>query len=247
MVSFILDAILIIICIAVIATSIKRGFVRTILSIISSVASILLAVVFTPTVSNFFYDKFMLSAITSGISDTVRSLAGNGNSEGITQMFDTMPEALSDILSRYNVSDKTVSDMAESAQNGLIDIDTVCETIASPIATTISNVLAFVICFIVALIVLKIVIAIVDTVFKLPILNSVNKGAGLILGLALAVVIIFVYSEAAVHLVNSLGALSPDIFGEKVIEDTVIVKFFSYNNIFGLIENVIQGNISIEE
>lgn len=246
MVSFILDAILIIICIAVIATSIKRGFVRTILSILSSVAAILLSVVFTPAVSDFFYDKFMLSAITGGISDTVRSLAGNGSSEGIEEMFTSMPEALSDILERYNVSEGTVSDMLTSAQNGTIDIDAVCETIASPIATTISNALAFILCFIVAIILLKIVISIVDTIFKLPILNSVNRTAGLLLGLALAVIIIFVYSSAAVQLVNSLGAVSPELFGEKVIEDSVIVKFFSEHNIFSIVENVLQGDISIK-
>jgi len=241
MFSFILDAILIVICLSTVFISVKRGFVKTILSIVSAVAAIFLSVVFTPTVSTFIYDKFMLAAISNGISDTVKSLAGNGTSEGIAQMFESMPEALSKLMERYNVGEEALNGMIDSAAGGNADIQSICDTIASPIATTISNALAFIACFIVAVLVLKIIIAIIDLIFKLPILNSVNRTAGLILGLVLAVVIIFAYSEAAVHLVTAMGAISPEFFGEKVIEDTIIVKFFSEYNIFGLIEDVIDS------
>lgn len=243
MVSFILDAFLIIICFFVIAVSIKRGFVKTILSLLSSIAAILLSIVFTPTVAGFIYDKFMLRSLTSGIMSTIKSLAGTGSSESLAEMLETMPEALSDIITRYNVSDATVSSLIESAVNGNADARSVSEAIASPIASSISTVIGFVFCFVVSLVVLKIVIAIVDGIFKFPVLNSVNKLAGVLLGIALAVVIIFVYTEAAVHLITSLGAVSPELFGEKVIDDTVIVKFFSEHNIFGIINSVIQKGI----
>lgn len=243
MVSFILDAVLIVICLLLVAVSVKRGFVRTILSLVSSVAAVLLSVVFTPGVASFIYDKFMLSSITNGIYDTVKSLAGSEGAEGVLGLFENKPQALTELLDRYNVSDETVSGIIGSAEGGQIDIRGACEQIASPIASTISNVIAFVICFIVALIVLKIAIAIIDGIFKFPILNTVNKAAGLLLGFALAVVVIFIYSEAASHLVTSLGAVSPDLFGENVIDDTVIVKFFSEHNIFGLIGNVIEKGL----
>ena len=241
MVSFVLDAILIIICVTTVFVSMRRGFVKTVLSLLSSVAAIFLSVAFTPMVSSFFYDKFMLSAITNGIFDTVKSLAGNGTSEGISTMFETMPDALVKLLERYNVSEDAINSMSNSAISGNADVRSICETIASPIATTISNALAFIACFIVAIIILKIVVCIIDAIFKLPVLKSVNKFAGLILGLAISVVIIYVYSNAAVYLVTSLGAISPEIFGDKVISDTVIVKFFSEHYVFGLVENVLKG------
>lgn len=241
MISFVLDALLIIICVVTVFVSVKRGFVKTVLSLLSSVAAIFISVAFTPMVSSFIYDKFMLSAITNGIYDTVKSLAGNGTSEGISNMFETMPEALANLLERYNVGEDAINSMTDSAISGSADIQSICETIASPIATTISNALAFIACFIVAIIVLKILVSIIDAIFKLPVLNSINRTAGLILGLVLAVVVIFVYSVAVTYLVTSLGAISPEFFGEKVINDTVIIKFFSENNIFGLIENVIKS------
>lgn len=247
MVSFILDILLIAICVIVLVTSVKRGFVRTILSIVSSIAAVLLAVVITPSIASIFYDNFMLKIITDGIMGTVQSLAGSGDAESLVAMLETMPEVLDGIISRYNISDETVSAMLEAARNGDASIQSICETIASPVASMISNVLAFAVCFIVAVIVLKIAIAVIDGIFKFPVLNTVNKAAGLILGIVLAVVIIFVYSPVAVQLVDALGAVSPEMFGEDVIENTIIVKFFSENNIFGIIESVLTETFQLSK
>ncbi len=244
MISFAVDALLIIICLFVIFISVKRGFVRTILSLVSAVAAVLLSVVFTPTVSDFLYNKFVLKTITDGIAATVESLVTDGTSRGIAEMFETMPEALSEILGRYGITDGMKEELIASANAGEATVQSISESIASPVATMISNVIAFVAVFIVSIIVLKIIILIIDVVFKLPGLDSVNKGAGLILGIILAAVVLFVYSESAVQLVNALGALSPDIFGEKVIEDTIIVKFFSEHNIFVMVRDVIEGGVS---
>lgn len=247
MFSFVLDALLIVICIIVITVSHRQGFVRTILSLCSSVAAVFISSAFTPTVSSLIYDKFMLSAISKGVADSVKSLVPSGTSEGISELFATMPEALKDLLTRYNVSEESLNEMVSSAANGSIDVQSMSEAIASPVATTISNVLAFILCFIAALIVLKIAIAIIDLIFKLPVLKTLNKFAGILLGIVLAAVIVFVYSEAAVHLVTSLGAVAPDVFGENVINDTIIVKTFSEYNIFGIISDVLKGQMSLSE
>lgn len=242
--SFLLDGILILICIIVLYSSVKRGFVHTILSVVAAVAAILVSIVFTPIVSEFLYENFILSSITAGILGTIGSLAGSGDSAGIVKMLEDMPEALSNIFTRYNVSDSTASSMLEGAKNGTETVDSISETIASPIASTISNVIAFAACFIVSIIVLKILICIIDNFFKLPVLKSANKAAGVLLGVALVIVVIFVYSESASRLVIALGAVSPDLFGKQAIDGTLIVKFFSEHNIFFMIEDVLEKNIN---
>ncbi len=239
MVSLVIDGILICICILIIFSSVRRGFVKTILSLASSVASVLLSVVLSPTVSGFIYDKFMLGAVKSGIAGTVSSLSDSGDPEGIVKMLEDMPEALSNILSRYNVNESTVNKMLEGARTGSESVDSICETIASPIASTISNVIAFVLCFVIILLVLKAVIAVIDNFFKLPVLNSANKGAGLVLGIVLAVVAVFVYSEVVVELFGALSSLSPGMFGEGAIDGTIIVKFFSEHNFSSLIRDML--------
>ena len=244
MVSFILDGVLIAICAFVLFFSVKRGFVRTILSIVSSVAAILLSVVFTPTVSEFLYNKFLLNSITSGISGTVASLAGTDDGHGVVKLFEEMPDAFENILTRYNVSEATAASMLEGAKNGTENAASISEKIAAPVASTISNALGFIICFVAAMIVLKIIIAVVDNFFRLPILNSANKAAGIILGVVLVFVILSVYSSVAVQLVDALGSVSPDLFGKNAIDGTIIVKFFSEHNVFGMVKDVISKNIA---
>ncbi|MBE6707849.1 MAG: CvpA family protein [Ruminococcaceae bacterium] len=242
MISFILDGILIAICAFVLFFSVKRGFVRTILSIVSSVAAILISVVFTPTVSEFIYNKFLLNSITSGISGTVSSLAGSDDGSGVIKLFEDMPEAFDNILTRYNVSNSSAASMLEGAKNGTENVSSISEKIASPVASTISNALAFIICFVVAMIILKIIIAVIDNFFKLPLLNSANKTAGVILGVVLVFVVLSVYSSVAVQLVDALGSVSPELFGKNAIDGTIIVKFFSEHNIFGIIKDAISKN-----
>lgn len=238
--NFILDGVLIAICIAVIVHSVKRGFVKTILSIVASIAAVLLAVVFTPNLSAFFYDKFVLSGISSSIAGTISSLAGNGDAAGIADMFSKMPDALSGILRQYNVSEETVNGMLEAAKSGTGTVQSISDTIAAPIASAISSALAFIAIFAVSVIALKIVIWAIDMVFKFPVLSTVNKAGGLVLGVMLAAVVIFVYSAVAANLVSALGSVSPKLFGPDVIEGTIIVKFFAENNIFGIISDAIN-------
>lgn len=243
--SFVLDAILIAICIAIIVTSVKRGFAKTVLSAVSLIAAVLLAVVFTPTLSALLYDGFILKSITDGILGTVGSLAGTGDSAGVLNMLETMPEVLTDIFTRYNVSDETVSAMTESAKGGEATVESICETIASPVAAMLSNVLAFVICFVAAVLVLKIAVAIINAVFKLPLLKTVNRAAGLVLGILLAAIAAYVYTSVAVELMDGLGALSPKMFGDDVISGTIIIKFISENNTLGLISNTLRNGLRV--
>ena len=242
MVSFILDAVLIILCIIVVTVSVRQGFVKTVLSIVSSFASVLVSVTLTPYAAGFIYDKYLLGYISGGIKSTVLSLTDGGSSEGIAKMFSDMPEVLSRIFARYNVGDDAVTSMSEEAALGSLTVDGICDIIASPIASVLSNVIAFVVCFIVTVILLKIIIYLVDRFFDLPVLKSINKAVGFLFGILLSALIVFVYSAVVAQLVTALGAISPDFFGADVIADTVVVQFFSDYNLFWLIKEVLQKN-----
>ena len=72
--SFILDAILIVMCIVCVAVGTKRGFVKTVMSLLSSVISAIAAYTFTPYFANFIKEKFLMESVSGGIADTIRSL-----------------------------------------------------------------------------------------------------------------------------------------------------------------------------
>jgi len=237
--SFVIDGLLIIICLIVFATSVKRGFVKTILSIVSTVAAALMAVAFTPSLSSFLYEKFMLNRVVAGIENTVASYAGSGTAEEIANMFRNMSDSFGELLARYGITEEAVADMTEKAISGNSTVQSIAESIASPVANTFAAIIAFILIFAVAKILLGIVVFVVDKVSKLPVLNAVNKLAGFILGLVLVCVTIFIYSAVADSFITSLGSISPKLFGADVVDNTIIVKFFSEHNIFGIIKDIL--------
>ncbi len=235
--NFIIDGILVVACVIIIVTSAKRGFVKTVLSLVSSIAAFLVAVTFSPALADMINAKFILPAISGNIEGTVSSLT-DGTSEGLAELFTKMPDTLREILTRYGLGDSAVSDIAASAASGESGIADVSGKIASPVATAISYAVAFLLLFVAAIIVLKLLVFIIDKIFKLPGLKTVNTLAGIVLGVIISVIFIFAYSFVAAKLTVALGSLSPNLFGQDTLDSTVIVKFFSEHNIVSVIESV---------
>ena len=239
MVSFLIDAILVLICIGIATYCIKKGFVHSVLTVIAAIASILISIVVTPILSEILYENIVIESITSGIRDTINSLAGSGDSAGIIQMLETKPEVLTTIFERYNVTDTMIGEMLEVAYAGHADVESISRAIASPVASTISNVIAYAICYIASSVILRIVILAIDGIFTFPVLSSANKFGGFILGILAAVIIAFVYSILIVRLVNSLGSLTPEWFGPDKIDGTVLVKFLTSGTLGDFVNKII--------
>ncbi len=102
--SFILDAILIVMCIVCVAVGTKRGFVKTVyVSLLSSVISAIAAYTFTPYFANFIKEKFLMESVSGGIAETIRSLVpASDGSYDLSSLFSDMPQTLSSIIERYH-------------------------------------------------------------------------------------------------------------------------------------------------
>lgn len=240
--SFALDAVLIIICILCVVVGTKRGFFKTLMSLISAALAAFAAYVFSPSLAAVIRDKFILDPITNGISKTVRSLVPQvDGSYDLSGLFKDMPQTLGSIIERYH-GDRT---RLESIANSITDtsekgVDQLSRAIAEPIVNMISAVIAFALIFIAVFIILKIVTAIIDSVFKLPVLNGINTFLGFALSVVLAGFFVVIYTQLCVNLVVPLGSISPELFGQDVIDKTLIVKFFSEHSITDIVGELIK-------
>ena len=97
-----------------------------------------------------------------------------------------------------------------------------------------------VVIFIIAFVVLKVVTCVVDGAFKLPVLKTANTLLGFVFGLILAVLFIMIYSELCAALVSALGPISPKLFGQDVVDKTLLVKFFSEHSVLNLVNKLIS-------
>ena len=241
--SLIFDGLLILLCVVIIVVETRRGFIKSVMNLGSHIAALFVAYAFTPKLAKFFNDNFFLEKISSGIRDTLKSLTENPSGEGtynLSKLFSDLPEPFTEILDRYNVSLDSVSDQIKNVTDATEDaVNSLSDSISFGVANVLSSVAAFLLLFVGSILILKLVTLILDSLFKLPVLNSANKALGFLFGVVIALIIAFVFSILSVKLIGALNSISPDLFNQDVIDNSILLKFFANYNIFGVISNVL--------
>lgn len=239
--SFLLDVVLIGICIAIVVVSAKRGFVRSLLGLVSKIVALIVAYTFTPALAEFLKTEYFMDSVVSKIQTTLRPYVFINGEYDFSGLSENLPKTVSDLLERYNVTPEAVLEsVAPSQSQGEAALESVSRAIADPVVTMISTALAFLLIFFVTCFVLWIVTAIINSAFKLPVLRTANTVMGFVFGVCSAVLVIVAYSSVMSALVSSLGAISPKWFGEDVIERTLLVRFFSSSDFLDVVQNIIS-------
>ena len=139
-----------------------------------------------------------------------------------------MPDALRQILERYNVDiyslTQSVAGETDAAENV---VDNLSDTIAEPVVTVIANVAAFLAVFVVSVIVLKLFTMVLDLIFQLPVLKTANAFLGMLVGVVNAVFWAWVLSSLSVPFIHAMSSISPDLFSKSVIDNSVFLKLLS--------------------
>lgn len=239
--SFLLDVILIAICLAIIILATKRGFVRSLMGLVSKVVALIVAYTFTPALANFLKTKYILDSLVGNIQTTLRQYVFANGEYDFSALTDNIPEGVSNLLTRYNVTPEKLSESIGSAQSGgEAALENVSRAIADPVASMISTAVAFILIFFAACLVLWVVTTVINLAFKLPVLNTANTVMGFVFGVCSALLVMFAYSSVVSVLVTSLGAISQDRFGAQVIESTLLVRLFSHPGLISVVQNIIS-------
>lgn len=239
--SFLLDVILIALCLAIVILATKRGFVRSLLGLVSKIVAIIVAYTFTPALSNFIKTKYILDSLVGNIQTTLRQYVFVNGEYDFSGLTENIPEGVSNLLSRYNVTPEKLSESIGSAQSGGEEaLKSVSRAIADPVASMISTAIAFIVIFFAACLVLWIVTSVINLAFKLPVLSTANTVMGFVFGVCSAALVAVAYSTVVALLVSSLGAVSQDRFGAHVIESTLLVRLFSQPGLISVVQNIIS-------
>lgn len=242
--SFVLDIILIAIAALNIILGVRRGFFKSVMSLISGIAALLVSFAFSPSLSVILNEKFILPSLSSGISQTLASIADGGvNASGET-VYDlsllTASEQFQNVLERFGANKDAVSEMVDQIGVGTrAAVDKVAELVAKPIANMLSDIVAFIIIFVVSLIVLKLIVWIIGLIFELPVFKGLDRSLGLVFGIISALLFIWIFSMLASTVVTALGAAFPSVFNTEIIENSHLVKFFSEYNVISSISSAL--------
>ncbi len=175
----ILDGILILIFASFIINGRRKGFIKTVFSLIVTVISIIVAKEYSPAAAQWVNDNFIhemgVEWLTKLISDNISS--------GAQAVADAIPAAVSDAVAAFaNTSvEALLSGVATSAEiaQAAEKIYTAAE---NAFILTVISAVCFLVIFAVTNVILSLGVSVINVIAKLPVIKSINKLLGGIIG-----------------------------------------------------------------
>ncbi len=201
----------------------KKGFVKMVFSVISTIAALLVAMLFSPVVAgvmkssdgivSFFDEK--ISAIVDFTSEEAQEESESEQESLIDSL--PLPETFKDTLLENNTVETYKAMQAKNFE----------EYVCRQITNVIINAIAFVVTLIVAIIALAILCFTLNLLAKLPLLKQVNVTAGLAVGVLEGLLIVWI-------LFVILTMFAGSDFGSKslaMISENSLLDFLYKNNL----------------
>jgi len=194
----------------------RRGLLRMIFSLISFILAILLASYLFPIVAEWMMETPVYYALkdyivrTMGLEDMVQAHSG----EIITNL--PLPDIILNFLYQHNTPNAFE----------ILNVSTIEEYIAAYFARMAINVISLFVVFVVVKFILSLISGLLDLMSRLPVIKQFNKGGGLLIGLALGVIIVWI--GLAVMTLFFLDPTNPDLM--SMLENSLIAGWVYETN-----------------
>lgn len=201
----------------------KKGLVKMVFSLASTIAALLIAVIFSPIVSGIMKNS---EGVVSFIDEKVGAIinfsseeaadAGESEQETLIEAL-PLPESIKQSLLENNTEENYVSMQVEEFE----------EYVCRQITNVIINSIAFVITLVIAIVALWFVCNALNIIAKLPLLRQLNTTAGLAVGLAEGVLLVWI-------LFAVLTMFAGSEFGRNTMEmiaENPLLDFLYKNNL----------------
>ena len=157
----------------------KKGFMRTVLALVSWIIILVVCNVATPMVTDFLIEE-------TGIADTVGDAIAEKVNEviaqsGVGELEQNLPEEIKNMLAEGNINIEELL-----AANGEAMVD------ATSIVHTVVSIIAFVLVIVVTRVILWLTDKVLGIASKLPIIGSLDKLLGLACGAAKGILICWI-------------------------------------------------------
>ena len=209
------DAIMILIFVSCIFDGRRKGFVKMILSVVAAIVCFIVAKEFCEPVAVWLNDNFVHSALVSAIADVIE----NNLSEGTQAVLAAMPSTLTDALAQLGFSVENAVSGLGSQENVSQAAESITNAAQGVLVLPLLNIISFIVIFAVCRFVSGFAVGAVNTFFRLPVINGINKFAGGFLGAVKEFIVIAVVSFVALGVARIL----PDMPLAEAIKDSTVI------------------------
>lgn len=227
--SIIIDLLLLAIVIFFLFSGARRGFVRTLLSFGSRIASFMIAFFVSDEYDELIYEKFFKESVINNIDEKISSTAVGDISQRISDALNAVPESFLSFVKNLGVDFSGLGEVAaDSAAEGELS-SFIEQTLAGPVTVMVCRIIIFAVAYALLSFAFSILINVVCRIVKLPVLRTANKALGGVLGLLNGLISALVLSYILV--IISVFLDSPE-FCEVVNTSYVIETLTSIMNGF---------------
>lgn len=216
------DAVLIVFLVFKLILGIKKGMVRSLLSLFGTVVVLIISNLLSGIFSNVIYDNIISKKITSSITNQMAS----GNKEVVESLqnaINGLPKFLQNALNGASISTTNIN----NNMNPSAVADAVSASIR-PLVVGALQVLIFIILFFALRILFSFLSRFFKKINKVPLIGSLNKFLGGFLGIAQGLILAYIICMVIkVFILFNTGAREA-IFTPENINSTILFKYF-YN------------------
>ena len=220
------DAIAVGILLMTVSKSSRIGFAQTITSFLGRIAAFFAALFVGKGGSRLIYKLFLDNRITKFLEESISDSASVGDIvESLEIAADTLPDFVANL---YGISNKKF--LEESIGDSIVDVVTVLEReIVEPAVTGFIHIVLFLITFAVLCFLVHHFSKAVGMVFKLPVIKTVDRFLGAILGILQGCINLYLVALLVRFILYFIGD-PPALLNEHIIMDTFLwSRIYEFN------------------
>lgn len=207
----------------------KKGLIKMVFSLVSTIAALLIAMLFSPVVSGMmksndaivgFFDE-KIGAIVDFTSEEAQE-ESEGKQQSLIESL-PLPETFKETLLENNTEENYMSMQVEKFE----------EYVCRQITNVIINAIAFVVTLLLAIIALAILCKTLDLLAKLPLLKQVNAVAGLAAGVVEGLLVVWILFVILTMFAgsefgrNALAMISENPLLDFLYKNNIVSKFIA--------------------
>lgn len=197
-ISVFFDVVIILVVLLIIFISYKKGFALSVLGVIAWILALTIANAAAPITSEFAYD-YVESIFLGDVDNTLDTDVSFGDiEENIKSLYEELPTITVNTMEFFgNTSEKVTENIKiKFSEATVITVRSIVDVAIKPVILSLLKSIFFLIFFIILLPLFQLLAKILSKFFKIPILSSLDKLLGGLLGLIKAIIFVVILSVA---------------------------------------------------
>ena len=180
---YLADAVIVVIFLLFIILGVKRGFVRSVLDLVGTLAAMLVSMWFSGIAAQWVFSTFLQESLTRQIEEALQAAPAADAADAVLSV---VPEILRGGLEAFGITSDAIN-QAVAGTSGQAAAAVVA--VLSPMVVSVLRGLFALVLFVFLLVIFRILSGVVCRIFRLPVLRQLDKGLGILLGVAQAALI----------------------------------------------------------